>query len=145
MSVVDRDVTLETRVDESVSRRHHPITVDGKFFLRGDTRFDFRGVTYGTFRPRSSDAQQFPEASRVNEDLAAIDRAGFNVVRTYVEPRGDVLEAIGEHGLYTLAGIFWPDCSVRYTGWIVSVIPRRSFWQTAQELTKSSTSRYGMR
>lgn len=109
MSVVDRDVTLQTRVDEPVSRCHHPITVDGKFFRRGDTRFDFRGVTYGTFRPRSSDAQQFPEASRVHEDLAAIERAGFTVVRTYVEPRGDVLESIGEHGLHTLAGIFWPD------------------------------------
>ncbi len=109
MTVVERDVAPRVCVDETVSRSRRAIAVDGKFFRRGTERFDFRGVTYGTFRPRASDAQQFPEASIVREDLASIGEAGFTVVRTYVEPRDDVLDAIGESGLHALAGVFWPD------------------------------------
>lgn len=109
MTVLDRGFATQTCVDETVSRHQSPITVDGKFFRRGDERFDFRGVTYGTFRPRPSDAQQFPEPGRISEDLAAMSRAGFTVVRTYVEPPEDVLDAIGVHGLHALAGVFWPD------------------------------------
>ena len=35
------------------------VRVDGKFFAAGDERFLFRGVTYGTFAPRS-DGALFP-------------------------------------------------------------------------------------
>lgn len=87
----------------------YPVTVDGKFFRCGTTRFDLRGVTYGTFEPRASDGQRYPEAPRLRADLAAMTAAGFTVVRTYVEPRGEVLDSIAESGLRVMAGCFWPD------------------------------------
>jgi GT2 family glycosyltransferase len=85
------------------------VVVDGKFFRCGEERFNFRGVTYGTFRARSGDGQPFPEPDLVDRDFAAMRSAGFTVVRTYVEPPDDVMLALGRHGLRALVGVHWPD------------------------------------
>ncbi len=82
---------------------------DGKHFSLEGKRFDFRGVTYGTFRPRAHDGARFPPTTTIVEDFAMMRVAGFTVVRTYTEPTEDVLEAAAEHGLRILAGIFYPD------------------------------------
>ncbi|HEX6460176.1 MAG TPA: glycosyltransferase [Thermoleophilaceae bacterium] len=82
--------------------------MDGKFFATGDVRFQFRGVTYGTFAPRR-DGAQFPEREQLERDFAAIQRAGFTVVRTYTPPPEDLLELASAHGLRVLAGVFYPD------------------------------------
>jgi hypothetical protein len=57
------------------------VRVDGKQFAVGDQRFAFRGVTYGTFRPRA-DGHRFPELDRMKHDVVAIHDASFSVVRT---------------------------------------------------------------
>src|SRR4051794_37919461 len=59
--------------------------VDGKFFSAAGERFEFRGVTYGTFAPRE-DGALFPERERLERDLASMRAAGFTVVRTYTLP-----------------------------------------------------------
>ncbi len=84
------------------------IQLDGKHFARGGQRFDFRGVTYGTFRSRS-DGARYPEREQVRRDFGAIQAAGFTVVRTYTPPPDDVLELAGEFGLTLLVGIFYND------------------------------------
>ncbi len=86
----------------------HRVQIDGKQFRRGDERFYFRGVTYGTFRPRA-DGARFPERERVARDFAAMRDAGFTVVRTYTVPPEDVVELAAAAGLYLLADVFYPD------------------------------------
>jgi O-antigen biosynthesis protein len=90
------------------TRRRQPVEVDGKFFAAGGERFEFRGVTYGTFGPRS-DGALFPEREQLERDLAMMRAAGFSVVRTYTLPPEDLLEVASGYGLRVLAGVFYPD------------------------------------
>lgn len=85
------------------------VTTDGKFFQLRDERFAFRGVTYGTFRPRSTDEARFPDRERIKRDFAAMNAAGFTVVRTYTMPPDDLLDAAADWDLRVLAGVFYPD------------------------------------
>jgi glycosyltransferase involved in cell wall biosynthesis len=85
-----------------------PVEVDGKFFAVGGERFEFRGVTYGTFAPRA-DGAPFPEREQLGQDLASMRAAGFSVVRTYTLPTDDLLEVASKNGLRVLAGVFYPD------------------------------------
>ncbi len=84
------------------------IGIDGKQFARNGERFRFRGVTYGTFRPRN-DGGLYPEPQQVKEDFAAIKEAGFTVLRTYTVPPDDVIELAAEAGLYVFVDVFYPD------------------------------------
>ena len=84
------------------------VTVDGKQFARDGRRFLFRGVTYGTFRPRA-DGARYPEAAQVAADLRAMADAGFTVVRTYTSPPDDLVDEATAAGLHVLAGVFYSD------------------------------------
>ncbi|MBW3613983.1 MAG: glycosyltransferase [Actinobacteria bacterium] len=86
-----------------------PVKLDGKFFCVNGRRLHFRGVTYGTFRPRESDDARFPERDGLKRDLSAMNEAGFTVVRTYTEPTADLLDVAADWDLRVLAGVFWPD------------------------------------
>jgi cellulose synthase/poly-beta-1,6-N-acetylglucosamine synthase-like glycosyltransferase len=96
------------RFEPAESRSRHPVEADGKFFAAGGERFDFRGVTYGTFAPRA-DGALFPERERLERDLATMRAAGFTLVRTYTLPPEDLLEAAAGNGMRVLAGVFYPD------------------------------------
>lgn len=84
------------------------VRVDGKQFELDDRRFRFRGVTYGTFRPRA-DGARFPTSRVVDRDFSAISAAGFTVVRTYTTPPDDVLRSAADHDLRLLIDVFYPD------------------------------------
>ena len=84
------------------------VRVDGKFFAVGSRRFNFRGVTYGTFAPRG-DGAQFPERPQIRRDFRRMRDAGFTVVRTYTLPSDDLIEAAAENGLRILPNTFYPD------------------------------------
>jgi len=90
------------------SRPRGRVQVDGKFFAAGGRRFEFRGVTYGTFAARE-DGALFPDRERIERDLGAMREAGFTVVRSYTAPPEDLLEAAARHDLRVLAGVFYPD------------------------------------
>jgi len=115
------------------------VATDGKFFRAGAVRFPFRGVTYGTFMPRSSDGARFPERERMARDLDAIAESGFTVVRTYTPPPHDLLDLVAERGLKVLAGAFYLDwrylvgASVRQTR-RVAVDARSEVARVAREL-----------
>lgn len=84
------------------------IVVDGKHFACGADRFHFRGVTYGTFRPRE-DGARYPDRETVKRDFADIAEAGFSVVRTYTPPPDDVVDLAADWGLRLLVDVFYPD------------------------------------
>jgi O-antigen biosynthesis protein len=96
------------RLDRRLAGASERIRVDGKFFALGGERFQFQGVTYGTFAPRDDNAH-FPERSQIQDDLAAMREIGFSVVRTYTVPTEDLLEAASEQGMRVLADVFYPD------------------------------------
>ena len=98
---------FQPRTDRSRSATF-PIELDGKFFASGGERFEFRGVTYGTFAPRA-DGALFPEHEQLERDLSSMRAAGFSVVRTYTLPTDDLLEVASKNGLRVLAGVFYPD------------------------------------
>jgi hypothetical protein len=97
---------LRTRRESVTAER---VVIDGKHFSLGGRRFPFRGVTYGTFRPRPTDGTRFPGPDAVEADFSAISRAGFTTVRTYTAPPPDILMSAGRHGLRILPDIFYLD------------------------------------
>jgi glycosyltransferase involved in cell wall biosynthesis len=84
------------------------VATDGKFFRRGSGRFNFRGVTYGTFSPRE-DGALYPDRQQIKLDLEAMESAGFTVVRTYTLPPDDLLDVAADSGLQVFADVFFPD------------------------------------
>src|SRR5437588_12161282 len=68
------------------------IEIDGKQFMAGDRRFQFRGVTYGTFA-RRADGALFPESDQLVADLEASSTAGVRCSRTDKCPRDDVTDS----------------------------------------------------
>jgi glycosyltransferase involved in cell wall biosynthesis len=100
--------TIDLQASSRVALAEDQVTVDGKFFAAGGERFEFRGVTYGTFAPRE-DGARFPGRTRIGRDFASMREVGFSVVRTYTVPPDDVLEAARDHGLRVLADVFYPD------------------------------------
>ena len=96
------------RLNRALMHVDDRVHVDGKFFSVGGERFDFHGITYGTFAPRW-DGAQFPSRAQIERDFAAMREVGFTVVRTYTVPPEDLLEAAEEHGMRVLAGVFYPD------------------------------------
>ena len=114
------------------------VRVDGKYFAAGSARFPFRGVTYGTFRPRD-DGQPFPSTGRVRSDFDEIAARGFTVVRTYTAPPDDVVALAGERGLRLFAGIFYPDW--RYLVG-TSLRDRRQVMRAARLVVREAARRY---
>jgi GT2 family glycosyltransferase len=107
----DQDALSRRRFPPEADRSRQltgPVEVDGKFFAVGGERFEFRGVTYGTFAPRD-DGAPFPEREQLERDMAAMRSSGFSVVRTYTLPSEDLLELASENGLRVLADVFYPD------------------------------------
>jgi O-antigen biosynthesis protein len=117
------------------ARTEERVQIDGKFFAAGGERFDFRGVTYGTFAPREDQAQ-FPERAQLERDLAGMREVGFNVVRTYTLPTEDMLEVASERGMYILPDVFYPDWRYLIGG---SRRHRRLVARTAREKVREAT------
>ena len=86
-----------------VAERPH---VRGKFLYIGEEKFWVRGVTYGTFAA-GTDGTEYPPGDRVEQDFAAMARAGLNTVRVYTVPSAALLDAAARHGLRVMIGIPW--------------------------------------
>ena len=84
------------------------VVTDGKHLRVGGAPHRVKGVTYGTFLPRS-DGCRFPEPPQVERDLVAMAECGFNTVRTYDVPPPDLLDGARALGLRVLVGLGYPD------------------------------------
>jgi O-antigen biosynthesis protein len=84
------------------------VRVAGKKFMLGGRPFPIRGVTYGSFLPRS-DGSPFPETPVVRADFRMMRARGLNTVRTYAVPPVDVVDAAEEAGLRILVGMHYAD------------------------------------
>jgi len=82
------------------------ITVRGKFFFEGNTKFFVKGVTYGPFSVGSHGAS-FPEQDVVEKDFALMADAGINCVRTFTVPPEWLLDQAHRFGLKVLVGTPW--------------------------------------
>src|SRR5690349_1294399 len=92
------------RVSSASSRR---ITVDGKFFRKGEQKFFVKGITYGPFAP-NLDGEMFPSPGQVRLDLDQIASLGSNVLRLYYAPPRWFLNLVEEYDLYVLIDVPWP-------------------------------------
>ena len=90
----------------------HP-QVSGKFLKLGEDKFYIRGVTYGTFKPRSG-GEEYPEPEIVEKDFAMMAAHGFNAIRTYTAPPRWLLDIASRHHLYVMVGLPME----RYTGYL---------------------------
>jgi O-antigen biosynthesis protein len=138
-AVRDASVRRERRLAGASER----IRVDGKFFALGGERFQFCGVTYGTFAPRE-DRAPFPERGQIQHDLAAMREVGFSVVRTYTVPTEDLLEEASKQGMHVLADVFYSDWryllgGTRRQQWMVAREARRSVRAAARRLAGNET------
>jgi glycosyltransferase involved in cell wall biosynthesis len=87
---------------------HSRVKINGGFFAEGDATFRVRGVSYGTFAPRS-DGALFPDVDQIRADFDAVQRLGFNVVRTYTLPPADLLDEAEARSLRVLVGLDFHD------------------------------------
>jgi GT2 family glycosyltransferase len=82
------------------------VTVDGKFFRLGDTKFAVKGVTYGPFAPNAR-GLHFAPPEQTAEDFRLIQQLGANVVRVYDVPPRWMLDLAEGNGLRLVVGIPW--------------------------------------
>ena len=90
-----------------------PATARGKFIFLGDRKLYVRGVTYGTFRPRS-DGHEYPGEEVVEQDFTRMTANGMNAIRTYTVPPRWLLDAAWRHDLRVLVGL----AAERYVGFL---------------------------
>lgn len=87
--------------------------VSGKFLTLGQDKFYIRGVTYGTFRSRSS-GEEYPEPEMVEKDFSSMAAHGFNAIRTYTPPPRWLLDIAARYNLHVMVGLPME----RYTGYL---------------------------
>jgi GT2 family glycosyltransferase len=82
------------------------LTVSGKFFRLGGTKFYPKGVTYGPFRPGAG-GQPFLERAETERDFELARRLGANVLRVYHVPPRWLLDLAEQYGLKLLIDVPW--------------------------------------
>lgn len=82
------------------------VTVDGKFFRAGRTKFYPKGVTYGPFAP-NSEGDFFASPSHTRKDFELIARLGANLLRVYYVPPRWFLDLALEFDLRVLVDVPW--------------------------------------
>jgi len=82
------------------------VSIGGKFFRIGETKFYVKGVAYGPFAPGAS-GQPFASLEQTASDFAQIRSLGANVVRVYHTPAKWFLDLAAEHKLKVFIDIPW--------------------------------------
>ncbi len=82
------------------------VSVDGKFFRLGETKFYAKGVAYGPFAPNAA-GQPFASPEQTALDFAQIRKLGANLIQVYHVPAKWFLDLAAEHTLKVLVNIPW--------------------------------------
>src|SRR6266853_5201546 len=84
------------------------VSVDGKFFRRGENKFYVKGVAYGPFAPNSPDEESgFASPDQTALDFAQIRGLEANLIRIYDVPPKWFLDLAATHKLQVLVDIPW--------------------------------------
>src|SRR5690242_1063475 len=82
------------------------VSVGGKFFRLGKTKFPVKGIAYGPFVPNSA-GQPFASAEQTAKDFAQIQSLGANTIRVYHVPDKWFLDLAAEHRMKVFVDIPW--------------------------------------
>src|SRR5579859_311653 len=82
------------------------VSVDGKLFRLGETKFYVKGLAYGPFAPDPV-GSRFASPEQSARDLAQVRALGANLLRVYHVPPKWFLDFASEHGLKLLIDIPW--------------------------------------
>jgi len=82
------------------------VSVDGKFFRLGATKYYARGLAYGPFEPNAA-GQPFASPEQTAADFAQIRELGANLIRVYHLPAKWFLDLAAQHALKVLIDIPW--------------------------------------
>ena len=80
--------------------------VKGKFIYKNNEKLYLKGVTYGTFKPLEN-GNQFPDDTKIKNDLVQMATYGFNCIRTYTVPSKFLLDTAKELNLSVMVGLPW--------------------------------------
>ncbi len=93
--------------DDSGGAAGARLRAGGNFLWCGANKFFIKGVSYGAFPPNAG-GEPFPEPAAAARDMALMNAAGFNVIRTYDVPPRWLLDLAHARHIRVLAGIPWP-------------------------------------
>ena len=82
------------------------VTVDGKFFRAGRSKFYPKGVTYGPFAPNAN-GEHFASPEATRKDFAQIRDLGGNLLRVYYIPPRWFLDLARDYGLRIMVDVPW--------------------------------------
>src|SRR5438094_8213760 len=99
-----RDAVREEGHSE-ISTFHSPKAA-GKFLVNSGKKLWIRGVTYGTFRPRTNE-DHYPDPTVVDLDFSQIAANGLNAIRTYTVPPRWLLDLAFKHKVRVMVGVPW--------------------------------------
>lgn len=83
------------------------VTVDGKGFRLGESKFYIKGVTYGPFAPQV-DGCTFATREQTRLDFQSLRELGANLIRVYYVPPRWLLDLANEFAIKVLVDIPWP-------------------------------------
>lgn len=82
------------------------MSVGGKFFRLGETKFPVKGIAYGPFAPNAA-GQPFASPEQTAKDFAQILSLGANTIRIYTVPDKWFLDLAAEQHLKVFVDIPW--------------------------------------
>lgn len=89
-----------------ISSQDGRITIDGKFFRLGRSKFYIKGIAYGPFAPNAN-GEHFVSIEQTARDFTMIAELGANVVRVYHVPPVWLLDLAAERGLRVIIDVPW--------------------------------------
>src|SRR6266508_1721954 len=98
----------QSRSAEPRSQASERLEARGKFFFAGAEKVQLKGVTYGPFKPRSTE-HGFPDPETVDRDLVLMNELGANTLRTFTVPPRWLLDLAARRRIRVLVGIPWAE------------------------------------
>ena len=109
------------------------ISISGKLFNLGTSKWYVKGLIYGPFAP-NSDGLALPERPRLLKDLANIRDLGGNCIRLYTPPPLSLLDDALERGLRVMIDVPWEKHRCFFEDWSSQQDAFERVRKTAQEL-----------
>lgn len=110
------------------------VSVRGKFFHLGESKWYLKGLTYGPFAPGEVGGVPLPAVPRLAADFAQVRGLGANCLRVYHLPPPQVLDVAIEHGLRLFVDVPWEKHRCFFEDWTAQRDAREAVRRAAREL-----------